>query len=80
MSIPGMDTCAIAMSVNPSGAPPNFVDPPTLAYITYGVVATSASLALIFLGLRLLPFFNGRVGLKVDDGELHAMYSKMWTD
>ena len=66
---PGTNLCAVPLARNPSGAPPNFVDPPSLEHVTYGLVAAMGALTFSFVLLRLLPALKKNAGLKLDDCE-----------
>ncbi|KAJ4368376.1 hypothetical protein N0V83_006733 [Neocucurbitaria cava] len=50
---PGVDLTKVPLAANPSGAPPNFVDSPSLAAVTYGMTCTMMVLAYSLVALRL---------------------------
>ncbi|KAF1846523.1 uncharacterized protein K460DRAFT_367281 [Cucurbitaria berberidis CBS 394.84] len=64
---PGTDLSKVPIAPNPSGAPPNFVDPPSLAAVTYGITSTMMVLACGLVGLRILSVIKKERGLKTDD-------------
>ena len=67
---PGMDLTKVPLAANPSGAPPNFDNPPSLAAVTYGMTCTMMVLAFGLVGLRVLAVFKKERRLKIDDCEL----------
>jgi hypothetical protein len=48
-----MDPSTVPLAVNPSGAPPNFVDPPSLAGTVFAVGLTLSLVSTFFVSLRL---------------------------
>lgn len=64
---PGTDLSKVPLAPNPSGAPPNFVDPPSLANISYGLVSAMLVLSSVLVILRVLSGLKKDRWLKVDD-------------
>ncbi|TVY40097.1 hypothetical protein LSUB1_G003673 [Lachnellula subtilissima] len=78
---PGTDLSTIALAPNPSGAPPNFVDPPSLANAVTGVGITLIIISGIFVILRVIANTKHPRRLGVDDcmytfGAFHARCHK----
>jgi hypothetical protein len=48
-----MDPATVPLAVNPSGAPPNFVDPPSLAGTVFAVGLAFSLISAFFVSLRL---------------------------
>jgi hypothetical protein len=66
---PNMDLSTIPMGMNPSGAPPNFVDPASLAAATYGVVISLIAASMPFVIIRIYNNWTQYSKLGVDDCE-----------
>jgi hypothetical protein len=60
------------LAVNPSGAPPNWDNPPSLANLTYGLVSTLTAVTTSVVGLRIMSVLNKKTKLKVDDCTIFA--------
>ncbi len=52
----------VPLTANPSGAPPNFVNPPSLNNVTYAIISTMMVLAFVGRGFTMgaLMFDHGR--------------------
>lgn len=70
---PGVDLTKVPLAANPSGAPPNFVDSPSLAAVTYGMTCTMMVLAYSLVALRCVSVFKKERRLKIDDCELRIL-------
>jgi hypothetical protein len=67
---PNMDLSKIPLMPNPSGAPPNFVDPPDLMGAVLGVGITLMILSGILLIFRLVT--NHKISkVRLDDCKFH---------
>jgi hypothetical protein len=60
--------CEIPLARNPSGAPPNFVDPPSLIATVQAVGLTFSIVTLVLILLRLYVRFQNKNALGSDDG------------
>lgn len=61
--------CEVALAPNPSGAAPNFVDPPSLIGTIQAVGITFAIVALVLIISRLYVRFHQKNVLGLDDGK-----------
>lgn len=57
------------MVMNPDWSPPNFVDPPSLVKITYGIGITSMTVTALAIVLRYISSFKLHARLAVHDCE-----------
>lgn len=73
---PGVDITKAPLANNPNGDPPNFVDPPSLAAVTYGMTCTMMVLAFGLVGLRVTSVIKKDRRLKIDDCESIQLSSK----
>ena len=64
---PGVDLSKVPARVNPSGAPPNFDNPPTLAPVTLGISVTMSIITAAFVMVRLYTNAKGVRKLGLDD-------------
>lgn len=55
------------LAINPSDAPPNWDNPPSLANLTYGLVSTLMAITTGVVALRLMSVLNKKTRLMVDD-------------
>lgn len=67
----GLDLSQVPLAANPSGAPPNFIDPPSFAHLIYGLVDTLMAITILFVALRIMSTFNKKNSLKADDCTCH---------
>lgn len=68
-ALAGMDLSKIPAVAPPPGVVPNFVNPPSQAYIPKIVIYVTLPLMVIFLGMRLYTRLK-KTKLGVDDGKL----------
>jgi hypothetical protein len=64
--------CEIALAQNPSGAPPNFVDPPSLIATVQAVGITFSIVALALIVARLHIRAKNKNALGMDDGKFYS--------
>ncbi|KAF2704336.1 hypothetical protein K504DRAFT_442482 [Pleomassaria siparia CBS 279.74] len=64
---PGLDLSKVPMGVNPSGAPPNFIDPPSLGPVTYGVVISLMIVTVPFVFTRIYNNWKQYSRMGLDD-------------
>lgn len=64
----GVDYCQIALAQNPSGAPANFANPPSLITAVQAVGITLGVIALVLISLRLYVRVRNKTALGLDDG------------
>ncbi|KAF2645170.1 hypothetical protein P280DRAFT_444629 [Massarina eburnea CBS 473.64] len=62
-----LDLSKVSLTINPSGAPPNFVDPPSLEPTVLGVGVTLITISLIIIVLRLVANFKHMGKFAIDD-------------
>lgn len=62
-----MDLSTIPLAVNPSGAPPNFVNPDSLANTVFGVGLALSLLSTHFVSLRLYTNWTNARRLALSD-------------
>jgi hypothetical protein len=67
---PGIDISSYPLVPNPSGAPPNYVNPPTLEPVFLGTGITLLVLSGIFLVVRMIANIKHVGRLWFDDCEL----------
>jgi hypothetical protein len=75
---PGMDLMTTPMAPNPSGAPPNFVNPPSLATTTLGVGVSLIVASGFMLVVRLFANWKHSKKLYLDDGQSKLTCSERW--
>jgi len=68
----GVPLSSIPLAVNPDGSPPNFTDPISLAPTVMAVGVTFASIATIFVMVKLVANIASKRGLWIDDGEYNS--------
>ena len=66
---PDVDLCQIPIAPDPSGGPPNFVDPETNAMVLPAVAIPFAAASLVMVTIRLVTNAKMVGKLKVDDCE-----------
>lgn len=64
---PGADLSKIPLALNPTGEPPNFVDPPSQGATAFAVGLTLATISLFFVMLRLATNLRVVRKLALDD-------------
>lgn len=64
-----MDISKIPLATNPSGAPPNFIDTPSLKTTMLSVGLTLITLSITFIILRLVTNVKHTRKLAIDDGK-----------
>lgn len=69
---PGVDLNLVPMAVNPSGALPNFIDPPSLASTVAGVGVTFAILASIAVLAKTASDLKSPRGFWLDTGAIRC--------
>jgi hypothetical protein len=65
---PGVDPSQVPLAANPSGAPPNFVDPPSLIVAVQVVGIVLAVISLILVTSRLVLGYRLKRPFGLDDG------------
>jgi hypothetical protein len=63
----GVDLSKIPLRPNPDGSPPNFINPPSLASTTYGLVSLLVVLSGAVLSLRILSALKQYGRCRIDD-------------
>ncbi|KAI0805370.1 hypothetical protein GGR55DRAFT_292538 [Xylaria sp. FL0064] len=64
---PGIDLSQTPLAANPSGAPPNFTDPPELIAAVQAVGITLGAIALALVILRLMIYHHSGRPVGLDD-------------
>lgn len=66
---PGTDLSKVPLAANPSGAPPNFTNPPSLGDAVEGVGISLIAISGVFILFRLYTNSKPPRSLGVDDGK-----------
>lgn len=75
---PGVDLMTTPMAPNPSGAPPNFVNPPSLATTTLGVGVSLIVVSGFMLAVRLFANWKHSKKFHLDDGQSTLTCLERW--
>ncbi|KAF2488554.1 hypothetical protein BU16DRAFT_473457 [Lophium mytilinum] len=67
---PGTDLSKVPLGVNPSGAPPNFVNPPTLVHSVQAIGVVLAIISLFLVCVRLGVYRTISRGILLDDASI----------